>query len=101
MKGLAMNDPTIALVDRTEDRVLPFGLPLELNITDPELIRELQAHPEGALRDEYALCALRIGLVALKQARGQLDGDTIRREGEKLLSSLDGRLQEHARGVND
>src|SRR5205085_1810673 len=40
-------------------------------------------------------------LVALKQARGQLDGDTIKQEGERLLAALDGKLSQHSRGLND
>jgi hypothetical protein len=32
---------------------------------------------------------LKIGLLALKQARGQIDGETIRREGENLLGSVE------------
>lgn len=84
-----------------DDQILPFALPLELNISDPELIRELVAYGEGKPRDEYALCALRIGLLALKQARGQVDGDTIKREGERLLNALDGKLTLHARGLDE
>lgn len=81
------------------DAVLPFALPLELNVADPELIRELQAHAEGRARDEYALMALRIGLLALKQARGQIDVDAVRREGERLIADLDGKLRLHAQGL--
>lgn len=84
-----------------DERILPFALPIELNVSDPELIHELVAYPEGKPRDDYALCALRIGLLALKQARGQIDGDTIRRESDKLLGALEGRLSAHARGLND
>lgn len=84
-----------------EAAVLPFALPLELSVSDPELVRELTAYPEGQPRDDYALCALKIGLLALKQARGQIDGDTIRREGDALLAALSDKLREHAQGLND
>jgi len=83
-----MNATTIAVEPGIDEQVLRFALPLELNVTDPELIRELLAHAEGKPRDDYALCALRVGLLALKQARGQVDGDKIKREGEKLRSAL-------------
>jgi hypothetical protein len=82
-----------------EEAVLPFSILLELNVRDPELIRELKAHPEGRARDEYALCALRIGLLALKQARGQLDADTVRHEGERILGDLKHHLEAHANGL--
>src|SRR5262245_47541742 len=79
----------------THGATLPFTqVYLELSVTDPDLVKELREHPEGQPRDDYALCALRIGLLALKQARGQLDGDTIRREGAELLGQLGLALKE-------
>jgi hypothetical protein len=89
------------LASVVDEVVLPFALPLELQVTDPELVRELLAHPEGRVRDEYALCALKIGLLALKQARGQLDADIIKHEGERLLGALEGKLSQNARALND
>jgi hypothetical protein len=87
-------------VPETHDE-LPLALPLELTVRDPETIAELWSYPEGELRDEFALKALRIGVLALKQARGQLDGDLVRREGDRLLSLLQSRLDEHARAVHE
>jgi hypothetical protein len=84
-----------------DEAALPLTLLLEIRVTDAELVRELIAYPEGRQRDEFALCALRIGLLALKQARGQLDGDTIQREGERLLNSLEGKLSLHAQCLNE
>ena len=52
---------------------IPYSLLLELVVTDPEVITELWAKPEGRERDEYALGALRLGILALRQARGQID----------------------------
>src|SRR5262245_3292257 len=92
------------LLERTDDlneAVLPFALPLELRVTDPELVQELIGFREGGAREEYALCALKIGLLALKQARGQIDGETIRREGDKLLAALETKLTLHARGLDE
>lgn len=80
---------------------LPLSLPLELTVRDPETIAELWAYPEGEPREEFALKALRIGVLALKQARGQLDGDLVRREGDRLLALLQSRLEEHARTVHE
>ncbi len=91
----------LSVASALDDQILPFALPLELNVTDPELIRELVAYNEGKPRDDFALSALRIGLLALKQARGQIDGDTIKREGERLLGALDGKLTLHARGLDE
>lgn len=96
-----MNDTSLGVGYALDESVLPFALQLELNVSDPELIQELAAHADGKPRDDYALCALRIGLLALKQARGQVDGDTIKREGEKLLSALEHKMTLHARGLDE
>lgn len=52
---------------------IPYSLPLELVVSDPEVITELWAKREGRERDEYALGALRLGMLALRQLRGQID----------------------------
>ena len=44
---------------------LPFGLPLELKVDDPDTIRELVTFREGEPRERFALNALRIGVLAL------------------------------------
>jgi hypothetical protein len=53
---------------------------LELVVTDAEVTRELSLRPEGRDRDEYARQALRLGVLALRQAAGALDAQTITRE---------------------
>ena len=70
-------------------------LRLDLEITDPDLTRALGAYPEGRARREFALTALRIGVLALRQARGQLDSATIRQEGERLMADLGSELKTH------
>ena len=74
---------------------LPISLLLELTVHDPEVIAELCAFAEGEARDEFALQALRLGVLALRQARGQLDAQLIRRETEHLLGSMRHRLGGH------
>ncbi len=74
---------------------LPFSLPLELMVSDPEVISELCARQEGRERDDYALSALRLGVLALRQARGQIDVNTLKREGEHLLGDVQLALSEH------
>ena len=80
---------------------LPFSLELELNVQDPATIADLTARPEGDEREQFALKALRIGVLALRQARGQIDGETVRRESERLLAGVQSRLNEHASIVHD
>ena len=74
---------------------------LELSINDPDTIAELTAHSEGRRRDEFAVTALRIGCLALRQARGQLDTDVIQRETKTMLAALERQLGEHSRTVQD
>lgn len=80
---------------------LPYSLVLELTVQDPDTIAELCGYPEGRTRDEFALSALRIGVLALRQARGRLDGDVIRRESERMLGMMHKRLDEHAMAVHE
>lgn len=80
---------------------LPFQLTLELVVHDSDSIAELWRYTEGDEREQFALNALRIGILALRQARGQVDGDRIRREAEKMLADLQGHLTQHASLVQD
>lgn len=61
---------------------------LNLVVSDYETVAELLQKSEGRERGEYALAALRIGVLSLKHARGQIDADAVRREGESLLKEL-------------
>ena len=71
------------------------SLRLELNVQDPEVVQALGEHPEGRARREFALHALRIGVLALRQAQGQVDADAVRRESDRLLGELAGQLEQH------
>ncbi len=86
---------------KTAGARLPFSLLLELTVHDPDTIGELLAIPEGDSRDRFALDALRIGVLALKQARGQIDADLVRRESDRLLSDLAARLEGHSKLIHD
>jgi hypothetical protein len=74
---------------------------LDLVVDDAIVVPELLAHPAGEERDQYALTALRIGVLALKQAQGRLDADVIRGESDRLLAVLEDRLGNHQRTVQD
>jgi hypothetical protein len=83
---------TMHSVATQEPETLPFSLPLELTVNDPEVLAELIAKQEGRERDDYALGALRLGVLALRQARGQVDANALRHEGEKLLGDVQAAL---------
>jgi hypothetical protein len=74
---------------------LPFSIPLEITITDPEVIAELFTRAEGRDRDDYALAAIRLGVLALRQARGQVDVQALKRASDSLLRDLEHSLQTH------
>ena len=63
-------------------------LRLELTIKDQEVIGELQKFNDGQIRNEFALSALKIGVLTLRQASGIIDSQVVRHEGEKIVDSL-------------
>jgi len=72
---------------------VPDELTLELTVREREVIealveREAGANGKGGDREEFALDALRIGVVALRHASTRLDADLLRRETSQLLSTL-------------
>ena len=83
---MATITPEVSEADSLES--LPFSLPVEVTVTDPEVIAELLIRAEGRERDEYSLAALRLGILAFKQARGQIDANTLKHEGERLLGDV-------------
>jgi len=72
---------------------------LELVVTDSDSINELLLYGESD-REKYALCALRIGLLSLRHARGQIDADAVKREGDRLLSDLKQALEANRQLTN-
>src|SRR5688572_7547013 len=97
-----MNDLTVGARLLPEmDCTVPGACPLHLLIDDPLIVPELLAQPAGHERDEFALTALRIGVLALKQAQGRLDADAVRGESDRLLGLLEERLGTHQRTVQE
>ena len=80
---------------------IPFSVPLELTVEDRDTIRALVQYAEGPERDDYALEALKIGVLALRHAAGALDTEFIQRETTRLVETLDQRLDTHARQAHD
>ncbi len=83
------------------DAVQPECLLLQLTIEDREMIDDLCCYPEGREREHFALSALRIGMLALRQARGRIDVDLIQRETRQMLTTLELKFTDHARRIND
>jgi hypothetical protein len=64
----------------------PVVLTLEVN--DPEIVAELRLHVDGTERERYALAALRLGVLALRAANGQVDATSIREAGRSLVAEV-------------
>lgn len=79
----------------------PETLELQLTVVDRDTIDELLSYPCGEGRELVALNALRIGILALRQARGRIDADLIQRETQRMLSGLEGQLAAHASQMQD
>jgi hypothetical protein len=72
----------------------PKPLLLEILVSDHDSLTELLQKAEGRERSEYALAALRIGLLSLRHARGQIDAEAVKHEGERLLHDLQTALEQ-------
>jgi hypothetical protein len=83
----------------SRDGELPDTLSLELTVEDVETIRALLDYDDGPQREAFALKALRIGVLALGQARGQIDTHAVRSECERMLVALQSHLREHSSGM--
>jgi hypothetical protein len=81
----------------------PISVHLSLEVTDSDSVKELSLKSEGRSRDEYALSALKIGILSLRHASGQMDLHAIQHEGDRLLRqfglSLDGSRAQLTEGV--
>lgn len=65
---------------------------VNLVISDPEVILAAGEYAEGRPRTDFLLTALKIGVLSLRAARGVVDGDMVRKEGEHLMEQLGERL---------
>jgi hypothetical protein len=74
---------------------------LDLTVSDPEVIAELQKCSAGPDRERYALSGLRLGVLALRQARGELDAVVVRDAGQKIVHDLDSLFRERGGKITD
>ncbi len=75
-------------------------LEVRLLVRDPDLVGAMKTHEPGRPREEFALTALRIGILAIEQAQGQIDAGVVRSEGERLLVELGSALKAHQHSVD-
>ena len=91
LAGRLFPDPA-AFVDELE---------LHLTVKDRDSVDELSSYAAGEERESFALRALRIGVLALRQARGQVDADLIQRETHRMLAGMQAQLSAHSAQIQD
>ena len=69
---------------------------LYLTVQDPELVGELLKHDEPE-RDDFALAAMKVGVLAIRQAQGQVDSGQIRDAGDRVIGDMTTALEAHRR----
>jgi hypothetical protein len=74
---------------------------LDLTVSDPEVIAELQKYSPGTDRERFALSGLRLGVLALRQARGELDAVVVRDAGQKIVYDLENLFRERGGKISD
>lgn len=87
-----------AALDSAPANRTPSLVELTLHIADAETIRFLHDAPDDE-REDLALTALRIGVLALRNTRGEIDVVRLRREGDALTQQVRALLDAHAERV--
>ncbi len=82
------------------DGELPYSLELELVVRDRDVIAALAEYTEGPERNEYALEAMKIGVLALRHVGGQATADLIQRESARLVKDMQQTLEQHKQLVS-
>ena len=67
---------------------------LNLDITDPDLYAAI-AKREEPKRTQFALEAMKIGVLAFRQAQGQVDAYQVRDAGERVIADMSAALERH------
>lgn len=76
-------------------------LSVTLELTDPTVVSAINSQPRGPERDQFIARALRIGVLAINQAAGQIDTDVLRDEGGRLVEKLSGLIEGYRERTNN
>lgn len=74
------------------------SIDLRLTVSDPELYAELSKRDEPE-RSEFAIASMKIGVIAFRQAQGQVDAHQIRDAGERMIMDMRSALEKHEYSV--
>ena len=94
-EAIASNENGVA-TDHLEDYDAHRAIVLHLTVQDPDLCTELAKRKEPE-RSDFALAAMRIGVVAIRQAQGQVDAGEIKDAGERVIRDMTEALEAHRR----
>ena len=70
---------------------------LRLMVSDPDLHTELIKRKEPD-RSEFALSAMKIGIIAFRQAQGQVDAAQVHLAGDRVIADMSATLERHQQG---
>jgi hypothetical protein len=90
----------IGLTGPARTRNGPRSITVTLEVTDPEVVLELRRH-EGQDLERYALTALRVGVLALRAAGGQVDAVAMREAGSALVGEVRDLLSTRASEITE
>lgn len=90
-----------ASLDEFSASASPTALYLNFAVVDAEVAAALAEYPEGRARNEFAATCLKVGVLALRAARGAVDGETVRREGDRLIDQLTHKLDRYREALEN
>lgn len=74
------------------------SIALHLSVSDPDLYAELSKRDEPE-RSEFALEAMKVGVLAVRQAQGQVDARQIQNAGERVIKDMSDALGQHRHDI--
>jgi hypothetical protein len=84
----------------TELTTSGLDVQLDLMVTDRETVIELLKYDEVPAREEFALSALKVGVLAIRQACGVVDAQSIKEECQKFVEVVGKTLTCHAESMS-
>jgi hypothetical protein len=101
MEQAARSLGALGSLDSLKLRAVSPSLRLTLEVTDPEVIAELRRHADGEECDRFALSALRVGVLAVRAASGQIDAVSVREAGNALMAEVREVLSARVTEINE
>ena len=84
-----LDDPAASPIPRDTAERVAFG---DLTLSDSDVLSALAACPSRPARLDYLRSAIKIGVLAMANAKGTIDATRVRDEGARLVSEVENRL---------